>query len=311
VWPHGGDVGPVPSVATTAEASFDDGLHDIANRSYNPNGALARVLVAEDANRVAVAGHHGAVDGLGLLLMMSAVVGVSLSTSVRGLRPEKAPATATFAYNARRVLEAVLTPPSRLAPTCREPAPTGDHLLATALPARRVTTSDLVSATVVAVRAFNAPRDASVRRIVVAVGATQRTAAEAGFTELSRRSAWFRVRVRNAEPSAVRALLEEAPPEPVASPTTARAVQTRAGRLLASRLGSTVMVSNLGLISPPDAVTRMDLYPAAHGRSGVAVGCVTIAATTTITVRARRADHTQDATRDLLREIVAALPDGA
>jgi len=79
------------------------------------------------------------------------------------------------------------------------------------------------------------------------------------------------------------------------------------GRGLASRLGSTLLVSNLGRLEPHGPVTAAAFYPSAHGRSGLSVGCVTVDETTTVTVRARRRDYTEQAAADLLADITGSL----
>jgi hypothetical protein len=54
-------------------------------------------------------------------------------------------------------------------------------------------------------------------------------------------------------------------------------------------------------------VTSLAFFPQCSGPSGVAVGVVSTAAATSLTVRARRRDFTVEAAADLLDRLVAAV----
>jgi hypothetical protein len=77
-------------------------------------------------------------------------------------------------------------------------------------------------------------------------------------------------------------------------------------RVLARRLGSTVLVSHLGRVEAA-AVTSAAFYPMAGGGSGLALGAVTVGSTTTLTLRARARQHSSDELGRLLDDVVARL----
>lgn len=106
----------------------------------------------------------------------------------------------------------------------------------------------------------------------------------------------------------VTAVLAAQPPEPDFPARSSRLARLGT-RLLASRLGSTFLVSNLGVVSTGDTVRSLAFYPAASGRSGVAFGAATTGDTTTVTVRARRKDFDAAAAARLLDEFRDAVRD--
>lgn len=320
------DLGPVPAVGMVAAGGAHAARAEFADRPYAEPGPVLRVaLVDGDPPSVLVAAHHGALDGLGLLALLGVALGTPFGSSVRGLGPRRPPLP-FLASAALRAAEALVAPPLRVHPAPgsapgprsgrargRERGRPGDHLLATGLPIGRVGTAGAVLAAAEAVRAWNRTRGAAGRgRMVVAVGASRR--AGAGL-ELEERSAYLRIRVgAGDDEEAVRALLAAARPEPAAPAGRAAGVLALPAGLMASalssRLGSTLLVSNLGSVHGPEGVRSVAFHPVAHGRSGVAVGLATVGDAATVTLRARRSDFGPEAAAALLREVADRLARG-
>jgi len=80
-------------------------------------------------------------------------------------------------------------------------------------------------------------------------------------------------------------------------------------KVLSARMGSTLLVSNLGLLRGPPGLGSVEFYPVAHGRSGVALGAASVGDRTVLTLRARRRDFDEEDLRDLLTRIAGRLPE--
>jgi hypothetical protein len=210
----------------------------------------------------------------------------------------RSPARRGFAVAALgRLAEAALRPPDvvrRVAAGDR-----GDRFARVDVPAVSTGTAGLVAAAARAVTGWNG----SARRVVAAVGASERPGAA---VEPRDESAYFRLRLPSSpDASSVRAALGQRP-EPAVPGRVARA----AAELLAHRLGSTFLLSNLGRVHAPDVVQALAFHPEASGRSPVSFGAATVRGTTTLTLRTRAAHHTQAAADALLTEFSRALTRG-
>jgi hypothetical protein len=298
-WPRDGSVGPAPEVVEVPASGFRPAVEAIADLPYRDDEARSRlVLAAGPETRVAVAGHHAVLDGLGLVAVLGAALGADLGTDVRGVERGPGPERSGTAYAAGRLAEALVRPPTRIRPAPdREPA-SGDHLLRATV-ARSVSTPDLVAAAAEAVRAWNGGTGKGGGRVVVAVGAAIGPGAA---PRIGRQATWFRLPVPvGSTADVVRRLLVERGPEPSPAEGALRAARaTGLASRLERRTGSTLLVSNLGALTPPAAVADAAFYPAAHGRSGVAVGAVATGGVTTVTLRARRRDFSDPAAREFL-----------
>ena len=71
-----------------------------------------------------------------------------------------------------------------------------------------------------------------------------------------------------------------------------------------------MLLSNLGRIEDAGPIRYGAFYPAAHGRSGIGVGVVTVNDTLTLTLRARRSEFTREAAETILRSIAEELAIG-
>jgi hypothetical protein len=295
-YPH---LGAPPRIEPIVAADLPVVRERFAAAPYLRGEPLLRVAICADEPVIVVAAHHGALDGLGLLAVLGIAVDVPISSGAKGIGARTA--DRSFAASAvRRLGEAVFAPPARIAP-----APATDRV-GDVFAARHETRTRLGAAAFVAAATrvserWNTVHGRKAARMVAAVGASCRGGA-APLPEHD--SAFFRLRLKR-DPSAddVRALLAETNPEPD-FPARSSKIARLVTRALAGRLGSTFLVSNLGVVSADGAVRSIAFYPAASGRSGVAFGVVTVGETSTFTIRARRKDFGTAAAAELVDELV-------
>lgn len=267
-----------------------------ADEPYTPEQPLVRVALADDADRVLIAAHHGAADGIGLLALLGAVLDEPVTSSARGVtgRPVSSPFLRSAA---QRLTEAAFRPPARVA---TDGSSAADVLHAGDVEAKRLDTASLIAAAASAVRAYNTARGVNARRVVAAVGASK-----SGGSRPSPRhdSTFLRLPVPvGASADDVRELLRAQPPEPD-FPTAASRMASTAARALAARLGSTFLASNLGLVTA-NSLAALRFHPAASGPNGVSFGLSSTPTASTVTVRARGAYFSTDAAEQLLQLVV-------
>ena len=197
-----------------------------------------------------LAARHDALDGLAMLTAAGRLLGCDLRSSARGVGTGRAGATGAMVA---RGWEVVARPPARVAPS-GDPAP-GDSFALTCV-AAAPRTADLVRAGARAVVAWNRAHRAPAQRVTVAVGVSTVGATSPALAD---RSAFLRLRgVEELELDDIRDLLARAPVQPggsggAMSPVVA-AVANIAVRLVAPRLGSTLLVSHLGAVEAPPEV---------------------------------------------------------
>ncbi|CRK61366.1 hypothetical protein [Alloactinosynnema sp. L-07] len=296
-YPH---LGPPPDVERADELS--DPRARFAELPYADRAPRVRVAVGTDPPALLIAAHHGACDGLGLLALLSAALGVPVTSAAVGVGDR--PSGESFVRSAaRRVNEALFHPPARVEPTATEPA-AGELLLTHQEPRARWGTGALTAAAAATVATWNRRHHGHPTPLVAAVGVSRR-----GGDDIAPRddSAFLRLPIpRDASPSDIRARLAEQAPEPQ-FPSSPGPLTTLGTRLLAGRLGSSFLVSNLGPVSTSDEVRALAFHPAASGRSAVAFGAVTVADTTTLTLRVRARDFTYESAAELLSSLVTEL----
>jgi hypothetical protein len=205
----------------------------------------------------------------------------------------------------RRLGEAVFSPPTRIEPSIRHESDAELllHKDITRLPAG---TSALTVAALRATKTWNREHGVPTSRVVAAVGASRRSGSD---LRPEHDSAFFRLPLpADADQADVHTLLRGLPPEPD-FPAKRNTVMGLGIRALAPRLGSTFLMSNLGVVTAP--VRSLAFHPAASGRSGVAFGAATVGETTTVTVRARGRDFDAVSAMDLLDLLVSELPSAA
>jgi hypothetical protein len=295
-------LGAAPAVETVPYEELSLVRERFAATPYERGAPLIRVAVCTDVPTLLIAAHHGALDGLGLLAVLGFALDVPISSAAKGIGTRTA--EHSFLASAfRRLVEALFAPPARICPDRVVPEP-GDVFDARHEPKARIGSAALVAAAACATERWNREHGAPAKRVVAAVGASCRSG-EAPVPEHG--SAFFRLRLRSGpDAEDVGQLLATNPPEPD-FPARSSRIMRLGTRLLASRLGSTFLVSNLGVVSAGDAVRSLAFYPAASGRSGVAFGAATVGETTTVTIRARRKDFDGLAARQLVDELVAAV----
>ncbi|NYJ01042.1 hypothetical protein HNR19_001740 [Nocardioides thalensis] len=256
----------------------------------------APVLVGTAGTSLVISAHHGAADGLGLLRVLEALGPSPVSSDVRrpGARP---PGGGRIASVARRLVEVAATPPARLRPA--SPAGgSGDVMAEATVTGGRRTTEIVVAATAAAVE-HERSLGRSGRHVAIAVGVGSPHAPGAPIAD---RSGLLRVRdAERLDAAAIREAVRSAPLE--AAPTRGMSVGLR---LLAPRLGSTLLVSHLGVVDAP-AVERLAFHPVTAGGSGISLGAVTHRDVTTFTLRARAAVWDADGLERLLEAVVSRL----
>jgi hypothetical protein len=315
-YPH---LGGAPSVIVADR--LDDVRTGFASQVYDGRDPLVRVALAGSPPALLVAAHHGAVDGLGLLALLGAAVDLPVRTSVVGMR-DRAIARSFALAAARRVGEAVFAPPVRVR-AVPSPGPSSTEVLVAArLPHLRAGTAAVTAAAAAVVRDWNAGAasgrsgaEPAVKRLWLEIGPAGRRGRVVAAIGASRRdgddltpehrAAYLRLRLPpGADRALVRTMLENQRLEPDFPPS--RNVVVRLGsRALARRLGATFLVSNLGAVEIGTPVAALTFFPQPSGPSGVAIGVVSTAGATTLTVRARRRDFTAAAAADLLDRLVA------
>lgn len=290
---HGWQVPPVGTHPTVAEA--------VTRLSSTALAGPLEVVVAEES--IVVAAHHSAVDGLGLLAVLGALTGLPVSSSARGVG-DRGDRGSLGSAVARRAAEVAFVPPATIAPT-RARSTTERPAVSVELPGS-LSTARLVHAAAAAVVAHNARHGHHRRRpVVIAVGASRRGGSEPQVGDFS---ALLRLRdVGGLSVDALRDLLRAAPTEPAPSgaPGSASLAVRVAGvgvRLLARRLGSTLLVSHLGEVSAP-GLEGLLFLPVTGGGSGLALGAVTLAGRTTLGLRDSSGRQRPDVLQLLLEDV--------
>lgn len=303
-YPH---LGAPPVIEQVAVAEFPAARARFAAAPYERGAPLIRVAVCTDEPAVLIAAHHGALDGLGLLAVLGLALDVPISSGATGIGA-RAGGESFLSSALRRLAEALFAPPARISPDRGMPD-TGDVFAARHEPRMRLGAAAFVAAAARATEVWNRAHGTKAARIVAALGASWRGGAA---PEPEHGSAFFRLRL-TPEPTAddVGRVLAAQQPEPD-FPARSSRIARLGTRLLASRLGSTFLVSNLGAVSAgagsaQDVVRSIAFYPAASGRSGVAFGAATVGDTSTLTIRARRKDFDNAAADRLIDEFASAV----
>ncbi|WP_134766336.1 hypothetical protein [Nocardioides sp. 1609] len=277
--PH---LGTPPVVDRPDDARWATARGEVAAAPYGPRSPLLRLALTEDGTGLLVGAHHGAVDGLGLLAVAGTALGRDLRTKARGIGDRAAP-HGFLTSSLLRVGEALVHPPSRF-PGVGDPGAAGEDLTAVTRPRVGRGTADLARA-VLAAHDESPTRDR--RRSVVVIGASRRTT---DLPSADRQTAYLRLRVGpDQDHTAVGAAIAGLRPEPDFPETSAKGTGPLLVRLLRNRLGSTAILSNLGLVEG-DGVSSLAMYPATSGPRAVAIGLASSGTTTTVSLRTRRRD---------------------
>jgi hypothetical protein len=304
-WPGTGTVHRAPDVG------------ELQRRLGDEREGVVSVGLVPDGRHVVVAAHHSHVDGLGLLAVLAALTGGTVASTARGVgdRPDAAGRAGTVV---RRLAEVATAPPARVVVPRRDAETAdvgpGDVHAGQAVPGE-VRTAALVVAATRAIVAHNSAHGAGrrTRHVAVAVGVARSGTSAAGGAggPIADRSALIRLRdVEHLDVDAVADALRHAPTERAPHTAGGGAAVLRAGlRLLAPRLGSTILVSHLGRVRA-DGVTGLVFHPVTAGGSGLSLGAVTLdgaSPVTTLSLRARGSQWTHDGLEQLLEAVVAGL----
>lgn len=295
--PHLGVVPVVERVADQewAEAREASASHDFAD------GRLVRVLVSSDARRVFVTAHHGVCDGLGLISVIRTVTHRDLRSSARGVG-DRTSSQGFLTSSLLRLVEALVTPPARFGGT---PDPSGERrperLLQLEESTGRVNGARVCTALNTIHAQWPRRRNSGGRRFLVVMGASRRVPGE---TAPDRQTAYFRIPLTQGWGLAeVTAAMRAVEPEPAFPETSAKGIGPMITRALKNRLGYTVNVSNLGVVSG-EGLVSMAMFPAVNGPQAVGVGLVSTSSGSTLSVRTRRGDFSDDEAQRLLRLVM-------
>jgi hypothetical protein len=282
-------------------------LADLLPRLGEVSDLQRPVSLGVTPGALVVRAHHARVDGLGLLAVLRDVAAGDLTSGASGVGERSR--RSTVATMAGRLLEVLLRPPAGVAAVgAAGPIAPGDVFAARTLPTE-VRTASLADAAVRAIVERNTADGQGTRRIALAVGVSTisghdlRVGDDSGF-----------LRITGAEELDTEGLSRAFAEAPLQVGGTAQgAVAQRAGGLIrwtsktfARRLGSTLLVSHLGRVQA-DGVDEVAFYPLAGGGSGLALGAATVGSSTTITLRARGAQHSRADLELLLDAVVDAL----
>ena len=281
--------------ATAREASAS---HDFAD------GRLVRLLASRGRRTFFVTAHHGVCDGLGLLAIVSALVGREVRSSARGVGDRES-SQSFLTSSLIRLGEALFAPPARFAGH-GEPASAGqpESLLQAPAPPGKVNGARVCAALNRIHARWPRGRTSGGRRFLVVMGASRRVPGE---TAPDRQTAYFRIPLKPEWNLAeVTDALRAAEPEPAFPETSAGGIGPMVTRALKSRLGYTVNVSNLGVVTCP-GLTSMAMFPAVNGPQAVGVGLVSTSAGSTISLRTRRTEFSEDEAQTMLRLVLEEL----
>ncbi|MBO9531610.1 MAG: hypothetical protein J7513_01395 [Solirubrobacteraceae bacterium] len=266
-----------------ADADLDPVLHARFDLAAGPP---LRVALAADGLRLAVVGHHAALDGRALIAVASALLGspdaLASGAAAQAAPPMAAPPAPAPTGGAAELLRRVAQPADRVAPSFSPP--TAESFAAAPLPPGvSPRASSLAAAAVTAVGPWNAARGGS------PWGRIGLTIPVGGPAVLGNVSTHRRVDLGLPADvgAAVTAALAQAAEPPGTGLSPARAKLLRALAPVTDRLSDSLLISNLGRVELPGAAA-VDFYPQARGRSAVAIGaCTPVGGTARITVRAR------------------------
>ena len=265
-----------------AEVRRDD---DVAGLRSRLTEATTPVVVGVAGDSVVVSAHHAWVDGLGLLTVLSEVVGSPVASLVRGVADR--PMRGGLARAAgRRLVEALLRPPAGIS-SASASGGGGDVFAELTVPGSWRTAA-LVHAAAQGVVRHNRGAGRRTGHLAVAVGAGRPGSEDERIAD---RSALLRLTdLEDRSLQEIEELLRAAPlePPPTANGRTGARALRGGMKLLSRRLGSTLLVSHLGEVRA-EGVTGLAFHPVTAGGSGVSLGAVTLRDSTTLTLRARAA----------------------
>lgn len=298
--PH---LGAAPLVEEVPVDAWAVRREEAASAPLGTDGRLARVQVSDDRRRLFVTVHHGVADGLGMLAVAEAVVGRPVRSYAKGIGAR--PARREFLLSSvLRLLEAVFNPPARFGGNSSRQGTVPDAMPQLTTGPRGIDGAVMAHALLQVFRGWPRNRNSGGRRFLVIMGASRR---QPGQSVPDRQTAYLRIPLRpDWSADRVREVLRATEPEPDFPETSAGGIGPRVIRLLKNRLGCTVNVANLGRIEA-DGLVSGTIYPALNGPMPVGVGLVSTDVTTTVSIRVRRTDFTDEEAAGLLTALDTAL----
>ena len=282
---------PAPPPVVTGEAAAV--LREVAEVRDVP------LVLGVSGAQLVVSAFHAYVDGLGLLEILAALTGQPVTSSARGVGDRRADGGGAV----DRLREVALAPPASVAlPTII--AAEGDAFAALSVEGR-VLTTDLVHAAVAAIVDRNTSRGRPSDHVAIAVGAGRpATPGE----RLANRSELIRLRdLELLSLSEIETALRAAPLDTAGGSGAAGGRLARyAQKALASRLGSTLLVSHLGEVTTT-AASVPTFYPVTAGGTGLSLGAVGHDGTTVLTLRGRAAQWDGSSLGALLTQVAERL----
>lgn len=290
--PH---LGVTPEIERYPDTAWAAERERQSSTPFGGDGQLLRVMVSEDDRMFFIAAHHGVVDGLGTLAVAEALTGVALHSHARGIGDQSS-SRGFLTSSLLRLSEALVSPPARFAGSAPADVSNGaDHVLVTTLPLRRLGSAKVASAIARAHQLW--PLHKGGRRVIISLGASRR---EPGANRADRQTAYFRVPL---EPGAgveeTRRAMAAATPEPDFPETSAGGIGPAVMRLLRNRLGCTVLLSNLGVVTG-EHLESGAVVSTLNGPYAVGLGVTSTDSATTVSLRTRRSEFTREETERLL-----------
>lgn len=298
--PH---LGPVPIVQSVAAEEWARTREESASADFS-DGRLVRLLASSDGRTFFVTAHHGVCDGLGLLAIATSLVGRELTSSARGVG-ERRSSRSFLVSSIVRLGEALVSPPARFAGR-QDPSRVAEaeSLLQESAAPRKLNGATVCAALTRVYASWPRNRAGAHHRFLVVMGASRRAPGESAP---DRQTAYLRIPLKVGwDEAQVIAAVRAVEPEPDFPETSAGGIGPMVMRALKNRLGYTVNVSNLGLVTG-DGLVTLAMFPAVNGPQAVGVGLVSTPLRTTLSVRTRRSDFSEDEARLLLRRLMAEL----
>jgi len=302
-YPH---LGPAPGVRVVDPDDWTTVRDEYAAVGYRPNSPLIRFAVRDRVGGLIIAAHHGAVDGLGLLALLSAALDAPVTSTAIGVA-DRAAATSFSASTASRLGSALGRPAVRVAPAGRRGTPGTEVLVSASLPATAMGTADLVCAAASAVQVWNSARADKAGSLHVAIGASR--VGGAAPTPVDD-STLLRLRLpcsSTVDRERVVRELADATPRPDV-PRLAGRLAGVARLLLPNIASPSFLLSNLGRVNGPESLRGLAFYPVGGGRDAVAFGALTVADSTSVTARVRGGGFDPTSAATLLDGLVRHLP---
>ncbi|MCX6401582.1 MAG: hypothetical protein NTX33_16845 [Propionibacteriales bacterium] len=268
----------------------------------------APLLLGMSGRHLVLSAHHSAVDGLSLLAILGRLGLAPVTSAARGVG-DRTTSGGVARTIGRRLGEVAFRPPAEVTPPSPPVPQPGDVLVERAVTGSH-RTATIVAAAARAVVEHQAARGRTARHVAMAIGAVRAQSGEA----IGDHSVLLRLRdVERLDAAGIARALAAAPvqtpPIPVEprpwTPLVARAATTGL-RLLAPRLGSTLLVSHLGEVTAPH-VERLAFHPVTGGGSGISLGAVGLGGETVLSLRARADSWNDDGLEQLLEAIISLL----